>query len=126
MLFNLPDFDYLKKLAAEDPEELDFLCHFYSRRIIDNAPAHYQNRLNGLLFQIEVSRQRSNNPLHSCINLSKMMMDSFDNLTDALSRYEDGHSKADHSEAGNSEEKGDGSVATKKKFKTAEVFQFNR
>jgi len=58
MFVDLPDFNYLKKLAEEDPEELDFLCHFYSRQLIDSAPEKYQKRLNGILFQIEATRRR--------------------------------------------------------------------
>ncbi|VAW60650.1 hypothetical protein MNBD_GAMMA11-364 [hydrothermal vent metagenome] len=84
MFVDLPDFNYLKKLAEEDPEELDFLCHFYSRQLIDNAPEKYQKRLNGILFQIEATKRRCKNPLHRCISISKMMMDSFENLQVAL------------------------------------------
>ncbi|HED34115.1 MAG TPA: DUF3135 domain-containing protein [Gammaproteobacteria bacterium] len=84
MFVDLPDFNYLKKLAEEDPEELDFLCHFYSRQLIDDAPEKYQKRLNGLLFQIEATKRRCKNPLHRCISISKMMMDSFENLQGAL------------------------------------------
>jgi len=84
MFVDLPDFNYLKKLAEEDPEELDFLCHFYSRQLIDSAPEKYQKRLNGILFQIEATRRRCKNPLHRCITISKMMMDSFENLQNAL------------------------------------------
>ncbi|VAW67049.1 hypothetical protein MNBD_GAMMA09-2706 [hydrothermal vent metagenome] len=84
MSFDLPDFNYLKTLAEENPEELDFLCDFYSRQIIDNAPEKYQRRLCGLYFQIESSRRLSKNPLHSCISLSRMMMNSFVDLQNAL------------------------------------------
>lgn len=111
MSFDLPDFDYLKKLAEEDPEELDFLCHFYSRQIIDNAPANYQNRLNGLLFQIEVSRSQSSNSLHSCINLSKMMLDAFDHLSTVLNQIDDIENS---------------SVKKNKALKNAKLLQFNR
>ncbi len=89
MSIDLPDFDYLKKLAEEDPQELDFLCHFYSRRLIDDAPKKYQKRLNGLLFQIEAARRTSKNPLHRCIIISKMMMESYEELQLALNDVKD-------------------------------------
>jgi len=89
MSIDLPDFEDLKKLAEKDPQELDFLCHFYSQQLIDSAPEKYQNRLNGLLFQIEASRRTSKNPLHRCITLSKMMMKSYEELQLALTDVKD-------------------------------------
>jgi hypothetical protein len=80
----LPDFDYLKSLADTDPQELEKLRRRYSQQIIESAPEHFQKRLNCLLFQINMEKRRSKNSIHSCITLSKMMMDSYVGLQDAM------------------------------------------
>ncbi len=89
MLLDLPDFDHLRKLAEENPEELDFLCYYYTKRLIDSAPKSYQKRLKGISFQLELTRRRSKNPLQSCIAISKMMMDSFTELNKVLNENDD-------------------------------------
>ncbi|VAW55772.1 hypothetical protein MNBD_GAMMA07-1830 [hydrothermal vent metagenome] len=89
MLLDLPDFEHLRKLADENPEELDFLCHYYTKRLIDSAPKAYQKRLKGISFQLELTRRRSKNPIQSCIAISKMMMDSFAELNNVLNDNKD-------------------------------------
>ena len=73
----LPDFDYLKLLANEDPEALERLRRLYCEKLIGSAPLRYRDRLQGLQFQIDMIKRRSKNPLHSCIEISKMMMDNY-------------------------------------------------
>ncbi len=92
MLDDLPDFDHLRKLAEENPEELDFLCYYFSKRLIDSAPENYQKRLKGIMFQLELTRRRSKNSLQSCVEISKLMMNSFTDLNDVLNNKTAGDS----------------------------------
>ncbi len=79
-----PDFDYLKSLAENNPKELNDLSERLSRQIIDKAPERNKRRLEGLLFQIQMERRRSKNQMHACINISRMMMDSYSELQKAV------------------------------------------
>ena len=88
MLKELPDFDYLKSLARDNPEALEALRRDLCQRLIDRAPARLRQRLNGLMFKIEMETRRSKNAIHSCVTLSRMMMDSFSDLHDALLNIE--------------------------------------
>jgi len=81
---HLPGVDALIKMAQDDPEGLELLREQLCRQLIKNAPEKYQRRLNGLQFQIDMARKKSNNDLHSCIKLSEMMMESYQNLQSAL------------------------------------------
>ena len=80
----LPNFERLKYLAEKRPEELEQLRLAYCQQLIDNAPEHFRKKLAGLLFKINMETRRSKNSIHSCIKLSRMMMDSFNELQDAL------------------------------------------
>ncbi|MDX2503306.1 MAG: DUF3135 domain-containing protein [Gammaproteobacteria bacterium] len=82
----LPDVSELIRLAKEDPEGLEQLRKKLCSQLIDNAPKHYQRRLKGLQFQIDMERRRSNNPLHSCIKISQMMLESYQSLQNALAK----------------------------------------
>ena len=88
MLKELPDFDYLKSLAQDNPEALEALRRDLCQRLIDRAPARLRQRLNGLMFRIDMETRRSKNAIHSCVTLSRMMMDSFSDLHDALLNVE--------------------------------------
>lgn len=85
----LPDFDYLKRLADKDPDELERLRQFYCGHLIESAPDRYRNRLKGLQFQIDMIKRKSKNPLHSCIQISKMMMDNCFDMQQAMTRVDD-------------------------------------
>ena len=80
----LPDFESLKYLAEEKPEELEQLRLRYCQALIDNAPPRFRRKLLGLLFRIDMETRLSRNSIQSCIRLSQMMMDSFNDLQDAL------------------------------------------
>lgn len=81
---DLPDFDFLLDLAKNHPEELDALHRRCNRQFIDAAPDHMKRRLYGLLFQIDMEKRRSKNSTQCCINLSKLMMNSFVDLQTAI------------------------------------------
>ena len=78
----LPDFDDLVKMSAE---ELETLRKEYIEEIINSASSEDQKRrLRGLQFKIDMERERSKNPMDSCIKISQMMHDSFVELGDKL------------------------------------------
>lgn len=84
MTTQLPDVDTLIKMAKDDPEGLERLRHELCTQLIENAPEHYQRRLNGIQFQINMTRRKSSNGLHSCIKISEMMLESYQKLQSAL------------------------------------------
>ena len=51
----LPDFERLKYLAEQKPEELEQLRMRYCQELIDNAPERFRRKLSGLLFRIDIS-----------------------------------------------------------------------
>lgn len=71
------DFDEWTALFKADPEAFNLRCSKWNKAIINSAPKNYRRRLNGLLFQINMERTRSKNALDSCIRLSAMMWDAF-------------------------------------------------
>ena len=84
----LPDFESLKYLAETNPDELEQLRQRCCQELIDNAPERFRRRLAGLLFRIDMQSRLSNNSMQRCIKLSEMMMDSFNELREALNfRY---------------------------------------
>jgi len=80
----LPDFDHLRRLADKDPDELERLRQFYCAQLIASAPDRYRHRLKGLQFQIDMIKRKSKNPLHSCIQISRLMMDNCFNMQQAI------------------------------------------
>lgn len=81
---HLPSIDSLFKMAQDDPEELERLRETLCTQLIENAPKRYQRRLNGLQFQINMMRKKSNNDLHCCIKLSEMMLESYQKLQSVI------------------------------------------
>lgn len=80
----LPDFESLKYMAEQDPDELERLRQRYCRELIDSAPERFRRKLNGLLFRIDMETRLGHNSIQRCVRLSKMMMDSLGELQDAL------------------------------------------
>ncbi len=80
----LPNIDELIKMANNEPEQLEILRSKLATQLIENAPQHYHKRLHGLQFQIDMERRKTNNPLHCCIKISEMMLDSYQNLQTAI------------------------------------------
>jgi len=76
--FHLEEFDFQewKTLYQNDPEAFESKRQQWIDSLIDSAPEEYQRRLKGLMFQVETTRQRSKNPVQSCMNISKMMWTS--------------------------------------------------
>ena len=100
----LPDVETLIKMAQEDPEGLEQLRQKLCTQLINNAPQKYQRRLNGIQFQINMTRRKSANELHSCIKISEMMLESYQKLQAVLTdlQYSEASSKQLEHQAGNS------------------------
>ncbi len=87
------DFDEWHELSLRSPEEFELKRQRLCQQIIADAPAKSQKRLEGLLFQINMQRRKSSNPLDSCIQLSNMMWDSFYELFDEVKKFSDASSR---------------------------------
>lgn len=79
------DVHRLSELAKNSPEELERLRLKEIEDLIHRAPAHMRKRLRGLQFQIDCKRRLHKNPLGACIEISRMMLDSLQNLNLAAS-----------------------------------------
>lgn len=91
MLDSFPSFEELKKLHEEDPEALEALNQAWNEKIISSAPESHQQRLRGLLFQMDMERRRATTSLSASIRLYTMMTESFVKLCDIVEGlYEDG------------------------------------
>ncbi|GAB1256537.1 DUF3135 domain-containing protein [Aurantivibrio plasticivorans] len=86
---DLPDFDTLKNLAAEDPDALEALRQQHVDALISSAPAEHQRRLRGLQFQIDAQRQIHSQPMSACIKISQMMYESFTEMRYLLNEMTD-------------------------------------
>jgi len=84
MKYDLPPVDQLIELAKTNPEELERMRKQHVENLIADAPQHMQRRLRGLQFQIDSRRSLHDNPMGSCVMLSKMMLDSLSKLNSAL------------------------------------------
>ncbi|MCW8929131.1 MAG: DUF3135 domain-containing protein [Gammaproteobacteria bacterium] len=91
----LPEIDELLKMAENSPDQLEELRQKLCAQLIENAPEHYQKRLNGLQFQIDMERRKSNNPMHCCIKISEMMLDSYQELKTAISSLDKAECESD-------------------------------
>lgn len=80
----LPDFDTMMQMAKDDPQALEQLRSDCIAELLDDAPVAMRRRLEGLQFQIDAKRQVAKSPLQSCIAISRMMHESFEELRVAL------------------------------------------
>ncbi|HBC58346.1 MAG TPA: hypothetical protein DCZ03_14395 [Gammaproteobacteria bacterium] len=76
MLFDYKDFDHWVALAKESPETFESMRQSAIEELIESAPAESQHRLRCRQWQVDQVRQLANNPLHACIKISEMMMES--------------------------------------------------
>jgi len=78
------DFDEWVALAKCDPQAFEQRRLEWCQRFIAGAPHDYQRRLSGILFQINMEKRRSANAVDSCIRLSQLMWDKFEELRQEL------------------------------------------
>lgn len=84
MSYDLPEFDKLRDMAQNNPEQLEKLRAELCDQFIREAPEEHRRRLRGLQFRIDMERQRAKSPMAACIAISGMMHDSFDRLRQVL------------------------------------------
>lgn len=80
----LPDVDTLRKMAIDNPGELEMLRRNLAQQIIDQAAPQNRARLQGLQFEIDAHCQTAANPVAACIKISAMMQKSFKRLHSTL------------------------------------------
>ena len=68
-------FDHWASLARHDPRAFEVARRELLQSLIESAPLSARRRLAGLQWQIDRERERSDNPLASCIKVSNMMWD---------------------------------------------------
>lgn len=84
MNVSFPDPHVLFELAKHNPAELERIRIQHINKLIDEAPEHMKQRLRGLQFQIDCKRRLHKNPIGSCLEISRMMMNSLHSLSEAL------------------------------------------
>jgi hypothetical protein len=85
------DFDYWRKLAAEDPQGFEVARRDALMAVISRAGEHRQQRLQGLQWRIDRVRETAANPMAACVKISSMMWDKMlgdGGLLESLRRLE--------------------------------------
>jgi hypothetical protein len=72
----LVDFDQWAELAKSDPEAFEAKRAEVIEEMIQQMPAHKQQRMRCLQWKIDQVRNQAANPVAACIKLSEMMWDS--------------------------------------------------
>lgn len=81
------DFDHWSELAEKDPDAFEERRSAVIRQTIEQAPAPMRRRLQGIQWQVDNIRERSNNPMAACLKISNLMWKSVlekDGLLDSL------------------------------------------
>lgn len=78
------DFDEWVTLSKIDPQAFEQRRLQWCNQLIQSAPAPCKRRLSGLLFQINMEKRRSSNPMDSCLRLSGLMWEKFNELRSEL------------------------------------------
>lgn len=75
------DFDYLCNLNKTNPKKFEEVRQQAIEQLINSAPKETQQRLRGLQFQVDAKREiHKDAPFVTCMEISKMMHQSFDKL----------------------------------------------
>lgn len=85
------DFDYWRKLAAEDPQGFEVARRSAVAALIQRAPKERQQRMQGLQWRIDRIRETAPNPMSACLKISSMMWDNMlgeGGLVETLRRLE--------------------------------------
>lgn len=70
------DFDHWASIAKENPELFESMRTQLLEQMIQRSPEQIKQRMEGLQWRIDQVRNRSSNPLSSCLRISKMMWNS--------------------------------------------------
>ncbi len=83
------NFEQWRTLYETDPEAFEAKRLEVIERTILQAPEAHQRRLRGLMFEVEARRARAKTPMESCIAISSMMWDKFEQLRVQLNKLSD-------------------------------------
>ena len=84
MRYDLPCFEELVEIAANNPEKLDKIRKLASESLIESAPVRCQRRLRGIQFQVDMEIRRSKSPLDGCVRAFNLMNDTLWRLNSTL------------------------------------------
>lgn len=79
---NLAEFEAWKTLAMEDPVQFEAMRLQAIEQFFAQVPSDKQLQLRRLQWRIDRVRERAGTPLAACVELSRMMWDSFSQLRD--------------------------------------------
>ena len=85
------DFDHWSSLARDDPEKFELMRQQLINEVMEQAPEHMKNRLEGLQWQVDQIRNQSDSSMAACITISQKMWDKVygeKGLLDALNEPE--------------------------------------
>ena len=71
------DFDHWVTIAKEDPEKFEQMRASLINDLMEQSPEEFRQRLEGLQWQIDQIRNKSSNPMDSCLAISQKMWDNF-------------------------------------------------
>ncbi len=78
------DFEVMVKMAKDEPEALEAWLREQIEELISSAKPEHQHRLRGLQFTIDMHRRKASNPMSACLQLSRMMHESFEEMREAM------------------------------------------
>lgn len=80
----MPDFETLADLAARDPIAFEKIRDHLIEKTIYSQPESKREKLARLQFRIDGVIRRSSNPVHACVLLNGLLLDSAANLLDKI------------------------------------------
>lgn len=80
----IPEFDQLKEMAQNNPEQLEALRLELIEETISLADESTQRKLRGVQFHIDMEIRRAKTPIAACVKISEMMHHSLNQLRSSL------------------------------------------
>jgi hypothetical protein len=87
------DFDMMMDLAKNSPEEFEDLRQGLINDYIQSLPKERQHRMECLQWRIERARDQAKTPLGSCMAITEMMWESFEQLNTLFMEMKNSESK---------------------------------
>ena len=84
MAQDMPSFDTLVHLAQDNPDQFEAVRKQLTDELINSAPKRMHKRLRGIQFRVDTKRRLAKNPMAACLEISKMMHQSLDELRQVL------------------------------------------
>ena len=70
------NFDQWADMAKRNPAQFESMRQQVIDDLIDQAPEHLRQRMEGLQWQIDQIRNRATNPMAACLRISQKMWDN--------------------------------------------------